>query len=75
MFHINDDKCINPAVISCKGTMHAIVQRTSENATKKQHSAITKAQIVSSRELQLIQSRDDILYPKRLFRAFRIDHP
>mmetsp|Transcript_4417 Transcript_4417/g.9998 ORF Transcript_4417/g.9998 Transcript_4417/m.9998 type:complete len:387 (+) Transcript_4417:120-1280(+) len=63
------------------GTMHAIVQRTANAAAKKQSSSfsstsssvsVEKAKIVSSRELQLIQSRDDILHPPRTFRALRV---
>lgn len=44
------------------GTMHAIVKRT----------AAASASTVSSRELQLISSRDDIMYPLKLFHAVRV---
>ena len=56
------------------GTMHSIVKRTA-NASKKpsDHSdGMEKAKVVASRELQLIQSRDDILNPKQSFRALRV---
>jgi len=57
------------------GTMHSIVKRTA-NASKQKpsdsSSEIEKAKVVASRELQLIQSRDDILNPKQSFRALRV---
>ena len=56
--------------------MNALVQRTANAASKKKSSSTTssseKAKIVSSRELQLIQSRDDILHPPMKFRALRV---
>lgn len=54
--------------IPSKGTMNAIVQRTSNAAKEKRSnsSSSNKAKQVSSRELQLIQSRDDILCPPRV---------
>ena len=57
------------------GTMHSIVKRTA-NASKQKPSDISdgieKAKVVASRELQLIQSRDDILNPKQSFRALHV---
>jgi pyridoxine kinase len=56
------------------GTMNAIVQRTANAASKKKPASdIQKATIVCSRELQLIQSRDDILNPKQKFRALKVE--
>jgi hypothetical protein len=57
------------------GTMHAIVKRTAAAASAA--SACTTgttstAKLVSSRELQLISSRDDIIYPPRLFHAVQV---
>lgn len=61
--------------------MHAIVQRTSQNALKRQphipqkssaSSSTVDARVVSARELQLIQSRDDILHPPCSFRAQKV---
>lgn len=56
--------------------MHAIVKRTADAAAVKQanFSSTTpnKARAVSSLELQLIQSRDDIINPPELFRAMRV---
>lgn len=56
------------------GTMNAIVKRTANAAEQKQResSFIDRAKIVSSRELQLIQSRDDILYPPSVFKASKV---
>lgn len=54
------------------GTMHAIVQRTANAAAKKQTSSTSAAKRVSSRELQLINSRDNIIHPPRNFRAMRV---
>lgn len=54
------------------GAMHAIVQRTANYAAKKEKSSPDKAKIVSSRELRLIQSRDDILNPPRIYSAERV---
>jgi len=56
------------------GTMHAIVQRTATASAMKQTSSSSreKAKIVSSRELQLIQSRDLILHPPLNFLSLRI---
>lgn len=51
-------------------TMHAIVKRTASAADSS--STFTDENIVSSRELRLIQSRDDILYPSILFAATRV---
>jgi hypothetical protein len=56
--------------------MHAIVKRTADAAAIKRgdHSSTAshKAQAVSSLELQLIQSRDDIINPPQLFRALMV---
>ncbi|KAL7472033.1 hypothetical protein ACHAXS_013177 [Conticribra weissflogii] len=60
------------------GTMHAIVQRTAQNAMNKQSrypdesSGEEMSRKVSSFELKLIQSRDDILQPPRSFRAVKL---
>lgn len=60
------------------GTMNAIVQRTANVAEKKNQSLLSsvsaekKAKTVSYRELQLIQSRDDILNPPQTFRALKV---
>ncbi|KAL7526562.1 hypothetical protein ACHAXR_003992 [Thalassiosira sp. AJA248-18] len=67
------------AGLHCKtysGTMHAIVQRTANAAAKKKpcSSSPEMAKKVASRELQLIQSRDDILDPPRIFIARRVQH-
>ena len=58
------------------GTMHSIVKRTA-NASKQKSpdnsdDGIETAKVVASRELQLIQSRDDILNPMQSFRALRV---
>ncbi len=71
------------SIISCltrskliSGSMHAIVKRTADAAAVKQanvsSTAPNKAHAVSSLELQLIQSRDDIINPPELFRAMRV---
>lgn len=74
----NDGSYLAGSLEKLAGTMHAIVQRTANAAAMKQSAyssssvSIEKAKIVSSRELQLIQSRDDILHPPRNFRALRV---
>mmetsp|Transcript_37968 Transcript_37968/g.68375 ORF Transcript_37968/g.68375 Transcript_37968/m.68375 type:complete len:386 (-) Transcript_37968:286-1443(-) len=70
----NGDSYLACALEKLASTMQAIVQRTATAAAKKQSSSssIEKAKIVSSRELQLIQSREDILHPVRTFRALRV---
>ena len=55
--------------------MNAIVRRTANAASNKSSSSsssLEKAKIVSSRELQLIKSRDDILDPPMKFRALKV---
>ena len=54
------------------GTMHAIVKRTAAAASVSASSTTSTTKLVSSRELQLISSRDDIIYPPRLFHAVRV---
>jgi hypothetical protein len=58
------------------GTMHAIVKRTANAAAEKlgdcSSTISDKAHAVSSLELRLIQSRDDIINPPQLFRALRV---
>jgi len=58
------------------GTMHAIVKRTANAAVEKlgdcSSTISDKAHAVSSLELRLIQSRDDIINPPQLFRALRV---
>jgi len=56
------------------GTMHAIVKRTAAAAAASVSACSTTSttKLVSSRELQLISSRDDIIYPPRLFHAIRV---
>jgi len=57
------------------GAMHSIVKRTASAAKQKSSDnsdGKEKAKVVASRELQLIQSRDDILNPKQSFRAIRV---
>jgi pyridoxine kinase len=57
------------------GTMHAIVKRTAAAAAASActtTATTSTAKLVSSRELQLISSRDDIIYPPRLFHAVRV---
>lgn len=73
------DKDIGGLSLACAlekvaGTMHAIVQRTATASAKKQalSSSTAKTKIVSSRELQLIQSRDLILHPPSKFRSLRV---
>ena len=58
-------------IIFAKGTMHAIVNRTA-NYAKKTTSPVSEANRVFSREMQLIQSRYDILTPKKIFTAVKI---
>jgi pyridoxine kinase len=53
------------------GTMHAIVKRTAAAAAASADTTCT-SKLVSSRELQLISSRDDIIYPPRLFHAVQV---
>ena len=58
-----------------QGTMNAIVRRTAKAASNRfssSSSSLEKAKIVSSREMQLIKSRDDILNPPLKFRALRV---
>lgn len=65
----------HPASPKCiVGTMHAIVQRTADAAANQQSdsSSEARARVVSSREMQLIQSRDDILHPPMMYRALRV---
>jgi hypothetical protein len=52
--------------------MHAIVKRTAQHADQTAPSA-SAAKKVLSREMRLIQSRDDILNPPKLFRALKIE--
>jgi pyridoxine kinase len=54
------------------GTMHAIVKRTAAAASACTTGTTSTAKLVSSRELQLISSRDDIIYPPRLFHAVQV---
>ena len=51
--------------------MHAIVNRTANHA-EKTISTGSEANRVFSREMQLIQSRDDILSPNKIFTAIKI---
>lgn len=70
-----DSENSNEPLLSCSleklaGTMHAIVKRTATAASST--TLNERANAASSRELQLIQGRDDILNPPRLFRAMRV---
>eukprot|EP00584_Thalassiosira_punctigera_P000214 CAMPEP_0172539476 /NCGR_PEP_ID=MMETSP1067-20121228/10669_1 /TAXON_ID=265564 ORGANISM="Thalassiosira punctigera, Strain Tpunct2005C2" /NCGR_SAMPLE_ID=MMETSP1067 /ASSEMBLY_ACC=CAM_ASM_000444 /LENGTH=371 /DNA_ID=CAMNT_0013325169 /DNA_START=105 /DNA_END=1220 /DNA_ORIENTATION=- len=71
----NGDSPLKCALEKLAGTMQAIVQRTATAAAKKRSSASAtgKAKMVSSRELQLVQSREDILNPPRNFGAVRVE--
>ena len=53
--------------------MNAIVRRTSEYAKRTEPLATDEQQVIA-RETQLIQSRDDILVPPKLFNAVKITH-
>jgi len=71
----NGDSSLAVALEKLAGTMQAIVQRTATAAAATNQSAsssIEKAKIVQSRELRLIQSREDILHPTRKVRALRV---
>jgi pyridoxine kinase len=70
----DDSENSNETLLSCSleklaGTMHAIVKRT---AAASSTTLNERANAASSHELQLIQGRDDILNPPRLFRAMRV---
>mmetsp|Transcript_8014 Transcript_8014/g.17106 ORF Transcript_8014/g.17106 Transcript_8014/m.17106 type:complete len:392 (-) Transcript_8014:1440-2615(-) len=75
---VDDGLSLGDFLEKLAGTMHAIVQRTAQNALKKQSryhddsSRGEKSRKVSSFELKLIQSRDDILQPPRSFRAVKL---
>ena len=75
----NNDSMSSSSLLSTSlekvgGTMHAIVKRTAAAAASActTTTATSTAKLVSSRELQLISSRDDIIYPPRLFHAVRV---
>jgi len=71
----NGDSSLAAALEKLAGTMQAIVQRTATAAASTNQpaaSSIEKAKIVQSRELRLIQSREDILHPTRKIRALRV---
>lgn len=53
--------------------MHAIVKRTADYADKMSSPSSSAAKRVFSREMQLIQSRDDILTPPKLFEAIKVE--
>ena len=70
----DDSENSNEPLLSCSleklaGTMHAIVKRTAAASSTILNE---RGNAASSRELQLIQGRDDILNPPRLFRAIRV---
>jgi pyridoxine kinase len=63
----NFDDSLSSSLEKLAGTMHAIVKRTASSSRLDE-----SARTASCRELQLIQSRDDILHPPRIFRALRV---
>ena len=66
-----DDSLLSCSLEKLAGTMHAIVKRTASVAVSS--SLLDEnASTASYRELQLIQSRDDILHPPMIFRAMRV---
>jgi pyridoxine kinase len=67
-----DENELSCSLEKLAGTMHVIVKRTAAVAASSSPLIHERANTVSSRELQLIQSRDDILHPPRLFRALRV---
>ena len=66
----NENGALKSALEKLGGTMHAIVKRTADYAEKMSQSS--SASQVFSREMRLIQSRDDILTPPKLFDAIRV---
>ncbi|KAL9180946.1 hypothetical protein ACHAXT_009751 [Thalassiosira profunda] len=70
---LDGDGSLASSLEKLAGTMHAIVRRTYNAATKKRTQfGVEQSQLVSSREMQLIQSRDDILNPPRNLRASKV---
>mmetsp|Transcript_22340 Transcript_22340/g.47068 ORF Transcript_22340/g.47068 Transcript_22340/m.47068 type:complete len:376 (-) Transcript_22340:21-1148(-) len=71
----NVGSCLSCTLEKLAGVMQAIVKRTADAAERKQSSSssIGEVKVVSCRELQLIQSRDDILNPPKKFRAMRVN--
>ena len=67
----DSNDALKSALEKLGGTMHAIVKRTAEHAEKMSQSS--NAARVFSREMRLIQSRDDILTPPKLFDAIRVE--
>lgn len=57
------------------GAMNAIVERTAHFSAKKKQSNSSSSledALMSAPELQLVQSRDDILHPPRTFHALKV---
>lgn len=54
------------------GAMNAIVERTANASAKKRKQSNSSSSPISAPELQLVQSRDDILHPPRTFRAVKV---
>ena len=54
------------------GTMHAVLNRTLIHYEECAKSNSSKVQTAAAKELKLIQSREDILNPKTIFRAERV---
>ncbi|KAL7520355.1 hypothetical protein ACHAWX_005082 [Stephanocyclus meneghinianus] len=69
--NMQGDSYLGDALEKLAGTMHAIVKRTAEHAKNVSTSSSTAKQVFS-REMRLIQSRNDILNPPKLFHSLKL---